>query len=70
MKQKRIRRTIQRFCDNSFNIKLVVSSFKIGSLFSVKDLIPIKSSNHALFTDSGVQAAVPAMSARLPDTFA
>ena len=31
---------IQRFCDNSFNIKLVFSSFKIGSLFSVKDLIP------------------------------
>ena len=25
--QKRIRRTIQRFCDNSFNIKLVFSSF-------------------------------------------
>ena len=38
--QKRIRRTIQRFCDNSFNIKLVFSLFKIGSLFSVKDLIP------------------------------
>ena len=38
--QKRIRRTIQCFCDNSFNIKLVFSSFKIGSLFSVKDLIP------------------------------
>ena len=30
----------------------------------------LKSSNHALFTDSGVQAAVAAMSARLPDTFA
>ena len=28
------------FCDNSLNIKLVFSSFKIGSLFSVKDLIP------------------------------
>ena len=38
--QKRFRRTIQRFCDNSFNIKLVFSSCKIGSLFSVKDLIP------------------------------
>ena len=38
--QRRIRRTIQRFCANSFNIKLVFSSFKIGSLFSVKDLIP------------------------------
>ena len=38
--QKRIRRTIQRFCDNSFNIKLVFSSFKIESLFSMKDLIP------------------------------
>ena len=38
--QKRIRRTIQRFCDNSLNIKLVFSPFKIGSLFSVKDLIP------------------------------
>ena len=68
--QKQIRRTIQRFCDNSFNIKLVFSSFKVGSLFSVKDLISLKSSNHALFIDSGVQAAVPAMSARLPDTFA
>ena len=39
-KSRRIRRTIQRFCDNSFNIKLVFSLFKIGSLFSVKDLIP------------------------------
>ena len=38
--QKRIRRTIQRFCDNSFNIKLVFSLIKIRSLFSVKDLIP------------------------------
>ena len=38
--QKWIRRTIQRFCDNSLNIKLAFSSFKIGSLFRVKDLIP------------------------------
>ena len=30
--QKRIRRSIQRFCDNSLDIKLVFSSFKIGSL--------------------------------------
>ena len=70
--QERIRRTIQRFCDNSFNIKLVFSSFKIGSLFSGKTL-SLKSSNHALFIDLVVQAAVPAMLpamlARLPDTF-
>ena len=62
--QKRIRRTIQRFCDNSFNIKLVVSSFKIGSLFSVKDLIPKELKSCVI--DLVVQAAVPAMLARLP----
>ena len=68
--QKRIRRTIQRFCDNSFNIKLVSSSFKIGSLFSVKDLIPkeLKSCVVYRFRCAGCGACYVAR--RLPDTFA
>ena len=48
--QKRIRRSIQRFCDNSLDIKLMFSSFKIGSLFSVKDLIPTELKSCVVYT--------------------
>ena len=37
--QKRIRHLIKRYCNN-FDIKLIFSSFKVGSLFSAKDPIP------------------------------
>ena len=37
--QKKIRHLIRRYCNN-LDIKLVFSSFKIGNLFGVKDLIP------------------------------
>ena len=37
--QKRVRHLIKRYC-NDLDIKLVFSSFKIGTLFGVKDLIP------------------------------
>jgi len=38
--QKRLRKLVQRYCTN-IEIKLAFSSFKIGSMFSVKDLIPL-----------------------------
>ena len=37
--QKRVRHLIKRYC-NDLDIKLVFSSFKIGTLFGVKDPIP------------------------------
>ena len=37
--QKRIRHLIKRYCNN-IDIKLILSSFKIGNLFSAKDPIP------------------------------
>jgi len=37
--QKKVRHLIQRYC-NDLDIKLFFSSFKIGSLFGVKDPIP------------------------------
>ena len=37
--QKKIRHFIERYC-NDLDIKLVFSSFKIGSLFGVKDPVP------------------------------
>ena len=38
--QKRLRKLAQRYCTN-IEIKLAFSSFKIGSMFSVKDPIPL-----------------------------
>ena len=38
--RQRINRILKRFCNDDFNIKLVFSSFKIRSLFGVKDPIP------------------------------
>ena len=38
--QRRLRKLVQRYCTN-IEIKLAFSSFKIGSMFSVKDPIPL-----------------------------
>ena len=38
--QQRLRKLVQRYCTN-IEIKLAFSSFKIGSMFSVKDPIPL-----------------------------
>ena len=38
--QKRLRKLVQRYCTN-IKIKLAFSSFKIGSMFSVKDPVPL-----------------------------
>jgi len=38
--QKKLRKLVQRYCTN-MEIKLAFSSFKIGSMFSVKDPIPL-----------------------------
>ena len=38
--QKRLRKLVQRYCTN-IEIKLAFSSFKIGSMFSVKDPVPL-----------------------------
>ena len=37
--QKRLRKLVQRYCTN-IEIKLAFSSFKVGSMFSVKDPVP------------------------------
>ena len=38
--QKRLRKLVQRYCTN-IEIKLAFSSFKVGSMFSVKDPVPL-----------------------------
>ena len=38
--QKRLRKLVKRYCTN-IEIKLVFSSFKVSSMFSVKDPVPL-----------------------------
>ena len=55
--QKRIRHLIKCYCNN-LDIKLIISSFKIGSLFSAKDPIPsnLRSSVVYKFSCAGCNA--------------
>ena len=46
--QKRLRKLVQRYCTN-IEIKLALSSFKIGSMFSVKDPIPLDLRSHVVY---------------------
>ena len=38
--EKRLCKLVQRYCTN-IEIKLALSSFKVGSMFSVKDPVPL-----------------------------
>ena len=55
--QKRLRKLVQRYCTN-IEIKLAFSSFKIGSMFSVKDPIPFDLRSRVVykFTCAGCNA--------------
>ena len=63
--QKRIRRLSHFYCNNANNV-LAFSSFKVGSLFSVKDNIP-NGLRSCVVYNFRVQAVQPAMSVRSPD---
>ena len=65
--QKRVRHLIKRYC-NDLDIKLVFSSFKIASLFGVKDPVP-GGFIRVLYTSLHVQAVMPVMSAKQPGIF-
>jgi len=55
--QKRLRKLVQHYCTN-IEIKLAFSSFKIVSMFSVKDPIPLDLRSHVVykFTCAGCNA--------------
>ena len=63
--QIRLRKLVQRYCTN-IEIKLAFSSFKVGSMFSVKDLF-LSISVRALSTSFCVQDVMPVTLARLAD---
>ena len=63
--QRRIRRFIQRFCNN-LDIKLVFPPYKIKNLFSVKDAIPKTLPSRVVYKFLA-QAVAPVMSARQTD---
>ena len=62
--QKKIRHFIKRHC-NDLDIKLVLSSFKIGNLLGVKDPIPGGLRSRVVYKFD-VRAVMPVMSAKQP----
>ena len=46
--EKRLRKLVQRYC-TSIEIKLTFSSFKVGSMLSVKDPVPLDLHSHAVY---------------------
>ena len=46
--QKRLQRLVTRYCSN-LRIRLAFTSFKIGRLFSTKDLLPLYTRSHVVY---------------------
>ena len=64
--QKRIRKLVQSYCTN-IEFKLAFSSFKVGSMFSVKDPVSPDLRSRVVYTDFRVLDVMPVTSARLAD---
>ena len=46
--QNRLRKLLKRYCNN-FDVKLVISSFKIRNMLSVKDSVPVELRSNVVY---------------------